>query len=242
MTVGVRELVLFAMRLQNDKTRKWLVRLGAILLGLLAVLWLLGQKRKASTEREVDEFELEASRLKRRENQRLLHITGRDRVGKSAVANALYGGEFFGGDHHPGTAAEYRDDFWLHELPGAAVRLHDTSLLDAHLKPGDVVVLVVEEQLLRADRRFLETLGDSFPMVRPLVLINKADVLKEQFTTEELDELRQSVYQSVEEHLRSPEDVVWGAASGPGGPELDTFQARLNEVLDELMGESPAAE
>ena len=214
--------------------RSWPARMLLILLAILVALWLLGQ-RETITAEQVDAFELEAARFKRRPGQRLVHIAGRERAGKSAIGNALLGTDLFGAEADPGLAAELRTNWWLRELPAAAVRLSSSEYLDDHLHSGDIVLLVVDEQLFGADRNWLKMLRDSYPDIHAIVAINKADLLLQQYTAEEAAELKQSVKEETSKLVGAPEDVVWTTAAADG-PEIEALRARLDEVIEGLDG------
>lgn len=214
----------------QGRGRVWLGRWLLLLALALAALWALARRGQALTAEEVDAFELEAARFRRRPGQRLVHLAGRERAGKSAVGNALLGTDFFGPEADPDQAAELRLNWWLRELPAAAVRLSAAEHLDAHLRTGDVVVLVVDEQLFGNDRRWLEMLRDDYPDIHPLVAINKADLLARQYTAAEIAALQTAVRAEATDLLAAPADLVWCAA-GATPPDVAELRARLEELM-----------
>ncbi len=222
-------LLLTALRAQA-RGRGWLARLLLIAVAVLAALYLLGQ-RQAVTSEQIDAFELEAARFKRRPGQQLIHLAGRERSGKSALGNALLGTDLFGPDTDPGLSAELQVNWWLRELPAAAVRLSDSEYLDDHLQSGDIVILVVDEQLFGNDRKWLTMLRDCYPDVHALVAINKADLLAGQYTGDEAEELRATVREEAGKLVASPADVVWTSAAGER-VDVAALRARLQEVME----------
>jgi len=212
----------------HGRGRSWLVRLLLIAVSILIALYLLGQ-RQAVTEEQIDAFELEAARFKRRPGQKLIHLAGRERSGKSSVGNALLGTDLFGADADPGLSAELKINWWVRELPAAAVRLSSSEYLDDHLQSGDVVVLVVDEQLFANDRRWLKMLRDEYPDIHAVVAINKADLLAGQYTAEEAEELKATVRGEASALVASPDDVVWCSAAGER-VDVEGLRARLEAV------------
>lgn len=221
-------LLLTALR-ARDRGRSWAARLLLIAVSILVALYLLS-KRQAVTAEQVDAFELEAARFKRRPGQKLVHLAGRERAGKSAVGNALLGTDFFGPEADPGLSAELQVNWWLRELPAAAVRLSSPEYLDAHLQSGDIVVLVVDEQLFANDRKWLEMLRDHYPDIHAIVAINKADLLAGQYTAEEAAELQAAVREEAVKLVASPQDVVWTAAAGEK-VDVEALRVRLGEAM-----------
>lgn len=209
----------------------WVYKLLGIAGAAVALFWLLGRSRRAEQE-ESDSRELAASLPRRQVGQRFIVLAGRGRAGKSSVANALLGTSLFGPEAPPNETAQYRDRWWLRELPAAALSLADPKQLSEHLTDHDILVLVVDEQLYHLEKRFLRLLTEHFPKVRRLVFINKADLLEGQYTPEELEQLQSAVRQSVTSYLLDPADCVWGAAAGAAGAALGALEERLESLLD----------
>ncbi|MCC7494005.1 MAG: GTPase domain-containing protein [Fimbriimonadaceae bacterium] len=206
----------------------WVVRL---LLAALAVLGLLAfvSRRREDTTAEADRFELEASQPLRRPGQRLIHVAGPAKVGKSTLANALLGASIFGPEAPLDQTAQYRGLWHLHELPPSALSLADAALLREQLLAGDVVVLLLDEQLYRLEGRFLDLLLDQFPDLTAVVMVNKEDLLLRRYTAAEAELVRQAVRAEVGQRIGASR-LCWGSAAGPDGPDL----AALRTVLDEV--------
>lgn len=217
---------------RRDRAPAWLGQLLGVLAVLLILVLLLTQRRQAA-QRESDERELEAGRFRRRAGQRFIHLAGRERSGKSAVGNALLGTDFFAAERGAAASAEYRPPWWIRELSPAALRIGDAAVLRRHIRPGDLVLHIIDEQPFRADRQFLELMDSQFHTTRVLVVVNKADLLSGQYTAEEITSIKESVREELGGFLRSEEDIVWAAGAPQGEPQVDELRARLDQVLDE---------
>lgn len=208
---------------------RWVRRLIVVGGSAVVGLWLLG-RRAARLEEESGDAALRAARPKRRPGQRYVVIAGRERVGKSAVANALLGTELFGPEAKRGEAAQYRGAWWIRELPAAALSAQNEELWRENLDAADVVVLVVDEQLFRREQMFLDKLARVLPELPRLVVVNKEDLLLRQYTETEAESIRESVREVLARHEIAREDVVWAAAGAPDGGHVEALRARLESI------------
>lgn len=210
---------------------RWLGKVLGVAGAAAFALWLLGRSSQARERSERDE--LAASQPVRAEGQRFIVLAGRQRSGKSAVANQLAGSELFGPEGPVDLVVTYREPWLLRELPAAAVTAGAAEVVAAQLGAEDVLVLVVDEQLYHQEKRFVAGLRAARPGLPVLVLVNKQDLLLGQYTAEEAETIRASVRDTMAPYVERPEDVVWGAA-GASQPDLSEFRARLDEMLGEL--------
>ncbi len=207
---------------------RWARRL--IIVGTSAVvgLWLVG-RRQRQLERESGEAELKAAAPKRQPGQRFVTLAGRGGVGKSAVGNALLGTDLFGPGAAPAETGQWQGNWFVRELPAGALLVRDVALLRQQVGADDILVLVVDEQLFRAERQFLDLVANELPEVRRLVYINKSDLLAAEYTADEAETIRAAVRASATDYVDSPDDIVWGSAA-PDAPALDALRGRLADL------------
>lgn len=207
----------------------WLVA-GAS--AVLAACWALGHQRRRAELAE-REARVAAWRIPRRPGQRFLVLAGEAGVGKSALANALLGTDLFDGASAPSEAAQWRDQWWVRELPADAVALADAGLLRPLLGDQDVLVLVVAPepvagQLSAAEEAFLGLLRAQFPKLTRLVFCNKADRFGGQLPAEAARRVKEAL------RLAAGEEGAWGAANGLAGPDITDFVQVLEARLATL--------
>jgi hypothetical protein len=202
--------------------------------------WAVGTRQRRR-RRERQEAELAAAAaLARRPGQRFVVLAGARGVGKSALANALLGCDLFGPAAEPALSAQYRELWWLRELPAAAVELADPALLRPLVGAEDVLVLVTapdpeatSDRASEDEGSFLTMLAAHFAATPRLVCANKLDRWTGRLTARDAAAARERLGAAWAPHLAAADDVVWGAANGLGGPELTAFTARLDELLQQ---------
>ncbi len=225
MPDGLVHLLLLTLRIRRSSLPGRLIRLALTAVVVLAAVWLL-LRPAGGGHREADQRELRAARPRRRRGQRLVHFAGRDGVGKSATANALLGEEHFGAGAAPGLVVPWRPGWGFCELPGAALTLAEPDGLTDHLAPGDVLVLVIDEQLFHSELAFLERVRDHFAEVERVLFVNKDDLARLAYTTSELTAIKDVVRRDSARCV-DQRNLVWGSASRV---DVATLRKRLERL------------